>query len=287
MLSAKPGSAGRSGGIRVVIVLDDIPLRLLLRPPQQRVPACGRRHDTCRKVVRRRDVGMSAPLSPQRVGPHAVAVHRHEAVADAVALVDLRNLAVARVRARRFCRSPEAGSKPVEILRARTDNDPPPGQTRCRGTHTGAPRSPRAAPKRRRTARSPSARHSARRSSRASAAPMWQTGSFRVGAVARKVGEVFRRFRLYRRGRGRPLPHGAALQRRGKEALFRHGIQIAFRNQLRICVFHGDHADAEVFRKAALRGQPRAGRNLARNDVVPDAPVQVDVELPPPRFSNE
>ena len=62
------------------------------------------------------------------------------------------------------------------------------------------------------------------------------------------------------------LRRGAFFQIGGEEAFFRQGVDIPLRDKLRIGVFDCDNADAEVFRKAALRGQFCAGRDLARQN---------------------
>lgn len=74
------------------------------------------------------------------------------------------------------------------------------------------------------------------------------------------------------------LRRGAFFQIGGEEAFFRQGVDVPLRDKLRIGVFDCDDADAEVFRKAALRGQFCAGRDLARQNVLTDALIQVHIK---------
>lgn len=74
------------------------------------------------------------------------------------------------------------------------------------------------------------------------------------------------------------LRRGAFFQIGGEEAFFRQGVDVPLRDKLRIGVFDCDDADAEIFRKAALRGQFCAGRDLARQNVLTDALIQVHIK---------
>ena len=219
---------------------------------------------------------------PQRAGADAVAVHRDEPVIDAVAFVDLRDLPVARVLERiGLVKAEQLDQQAVEVLRSRADDDPVRvGLNAAERVQMRRDRLPQ-----RRNAAARRIRHhlGALPGDRAAhqLRPRGKREVVRVGAVAREVGEILRRVRQRRRCGFCRLPRGAALQRSGKKSLARHGIQIAFRNQLRVCVLDRDDADAEILREAALRGQLRAGRDLAGNDVVADAPVQVDVQTLP------
>ena len=74
------------------------------------------------------------------------------------------------------------------------------------------------------------------------------------------------------------LRRGAFFQIGGEKTFFRQGIDVPLRDELGVGVFNRDDADAEVFRKAALRGQFCAGRDLARQNVLADALIQVHIK---------
>lgn len=74
------------------------------------------------------------------------------------------------------------------------------------------------------------------------------------------------------------LRRGALFQIGSEEAFFRQGVDVPFRDKLRIGVFDRDDADAEVFRKATLRGQFCTGSDLARQNVLTDALIQVHIK---------
>lgn len=107
---------------------------------------------------------------------------------------------------------------------------------------------------------------------------MWQTGNSAGRCGCWKNPQNISAVRAFVSGDSLFSRRGAFFQIGGEEAFFRQGVDVPLRDKLRIGVFDCDDADAEVFRKAALRGQFCAGRDLARQNVLTDALIQVHIK---------
>ena len=81
----------------IVIVLDDVTVFALRGPIEKRVTPCDGRDDARREVVRRRNVQNIRAAFFERFGVYPLFIHRRETVLHAVALVHLRNFAVAGI----------------------------------------------------------------------------------------------------------------------------------------------------------------------------------------------
>lgn len=108
----------------IVIVLDDVTVFALRGPIEKRVTPCDGRDDARREVVRRRNVQNIRAAFFERFGVYPLFIHRRETVLHAVALVHLRNFAIAGIFERVDLIEPQKlDEKPVEVLRSGADDD--------------------------------------------------------------------------------------------------------------------------------------------------------------------
>lgn len=114
----------RVAQLTVVVVLDDIPLRGLCGPRQQRIAAADGHDNARRIVVRRGNMGDLRTAGPQCFHGQALAVKADGADGHIVRRVDAGNFAVAGVLDGIAQPAPEElHDEAIKVLRARADED--------------------------------------------------------------------------------------------------------------------------------------------------------------------
>ena len=259
--------------LAVIIVLDDVAGVRAGGPAEKLVAAAHRRDDSRWKMMRRGDMYHVGAAFLQPVDADALGVHIDKTAADLITLVNLVDFFVAGIfDGVHFVKTEKLYQKPVEVFCARADED-------LFRSHVHIPKLPEmsgdgfpqfidAAAGR--------LGHQFRvfilHGLPHKFCPDRERKVFGAGLVAGKVCVIYRRLFFGRRVR---FPEGRRRQKasgkvRDIVALFRERVNVPFREQLGIGVFHRDGADAQVGGEASLGRKLHASGEGAVYNVIFD-----------------